>query len=83
MKALIKYTPEKKAREIVGNGLPRSRKKIVEMKIKLYVHKYLGCLCLDDGELHIYSMSYFMLLKFKEGLHQSPECWEQIDEWEE
>jgi hypothetical protein len=54
--------------------------------VKLYVHKYLGCLCAynvrygtyqDDEEYSIY------LYWLKELLYQAPECWELIDEWDE
>lgn len=63
-------------------------------KVKLYVHDYLGCLCLvapvkiennsyvPEGFEVVYSVFDKDKLELQE-MHQSPESWELIDEWEE
>lgn len=54
--------------------------------VKLYVHKYLGCLCLYTlmpwGFLYSEDEIDFLHDK-KEDLLSSPDCWELLDSWEE
>lgn len=60
------------------------------MKVELYVHKYLGCLCAhtkDHGSSHDclfwHDLDSLLLIRDKQAIWNAPKDWELIDEWEQ
>lgn len=59
------------------------------MKVQLYVHIYLGCLCRLDSFGHTHDSLFWerYYLTFAQMLldtmWNAPECWELIDSWDE